>query len=223
VSKSQPDGGDWGSGSASLFRASRADHDPTASDRARVRDALARRLAAGAVVTTAADGAQSIAPKSARGLTLGNIVKVSVAVALVVTGSFAAMRTLDSSERSQPTQPVAPAPVPTSSSAMDQRPAPAQLARPESSPLNRPAARHLRSHSAPAKRATFASHAAASSAPSRAELESAPVMSAAPDSAVAASADFKAPTPAAGSRAESAALSRPSAQEPAARGAATNT
>jgi hypothetical protein len=44
VSKSPADWEDWSIGSESLFRAARADHDATASDREHVAAALARRL-----------------------------------------------------------------------------------------------------------------------------------------------------------------------------------
>jgi hypothetical protein len=152
-------------------------------------------------VTTGADGdAQASAAKSVRGVTLGNIAKISVALALVVTGSFAVMRTVGhSSEQPKPTQPSASArlsappsvlaPVPSSiaatrvaTPALNVRSTSVKGARSGSSPLIRSAARHLRSHAAPAKRASSSSYATASSVASLESDETAPAKPSPPSS-----------------------------------------
>jgi hypothetical protein len=90
VTKGQIDTDDWSSASEGLFRGARTGHDPTALDRARVRRALAQRLAAGAVVTLTAEGsAQAATSPSAQGVLLSKVLKISMSVAVVAAGSVA--------------------------------------------------------------------------------------------------------------------------------------
>ena len=91
MSKRESDDRDWSQASDSLFRASRGDHDPTANDRARVRLALARRLARGVPPTTDGGG-RAGATKALRGATIGNVAKLSLGVACVAAGVFAFTR-----------------------------------------------------------------------------------------------------------------------------------
>ena len=95
MSKRESGDRSWSQASDSLFRASRADHDPTVGDRARVRVALARRLANGAPLTTAG-GAPAAATKALGRATLGNAVKISLGVACVATAAFVFTRNDDS-------------------------------------------------------------------------------------------------------------------------------
>ncbi|HMJ12475.1 MAG TPA: hypothetical protein VK524_13715 [Polyangiaceae bacterium] len=110
MTKSQPDNGDWSDDSESLFAAARGDHDATAADRVRVRNALSARLAGGAAASHPAGGsAGSSAAKSVHLMTLGNFVKLSLVVAIVAAGSFALTRTLGrAAEPARPPHPVAP-------------------------------------------------------------------------------------------------------------------
>jgi hypothetical protein len=130
-SKSQTDHGEWSTASEALFQASRADHDPTASDRARVRRALANRLGGSAAATLTVDsGKQVIVQKSARGMTVGKLVKVAVCVACVGAGVPLIMHPLERART-----PLAAAPAATVFAA---RAAPAPNTHDHVAPLNLP-------------------------------------------------------------------------------------
>jgi len=83
----EPDNRDWSHASESLFRASRTDHDATSADRARVRRALARRLAGGAALTAGA-GARAAARRSFQAASLGKGLLVALGVACVAAGAL---------------------------------------------------------------------------------------------------------------------------------------
>lgn len=77
----------WAKTADALLRASRADHDPTASDRARVRLALSRRLASGAPVASGG-GEHSTPAMALRGALVGNAASLSLAAVCLAAGAF---------------------------------------------------------------------------------------------------------------------------------------
>jgi hypothetical protein len=90
----QPD--DWSSRSEALLRIARDDHAASAADRARVRSALARRLAQTSSVPAIDRGAQTaVLGKSAGSALLGKLTLLAVAVACVVAGTVAIERARD--------------------------------------------------------------------------------------------------------------------------------
>jgi len=160
---------DWSDGSASLFREARSDHDATAADRVRVHAALVDRLASeAAAASTSTAGASAAAGKAAQSVTVGNLAKLTLGIAIVMAGSFAITRAFDRSVPEPPAAPLVaprtvarpalPIPAPAAqSTAQSTAPAPRPLrARtkpaPEQAPA--PAPRVLRAHAAPAKRTT---------------------------------------------------------------------
>jgi hypothetical protein len=122
--RSQPN--DWSEQSEALFQSARGDHAPTAFDRARVRSALAQRLAAASNVAPAGGtlptpGAH---PRTSRAA-LGKLVKIGVGVACVMAGTFAVMRDHQSSKPAARTPAALP---PTAANAKPSAPAPAPAA-----------------------------------------------------------------------------------------------
>jgi hypothetical protein len=122
VSKAPRDIANWRSGSESLFRAARADHEASAADYARVQAELARRIAAGAPAKLALDGDElATATKLARAFTPGTIVKLFIGLSLLAAGSLAILRTIDSAQsrasRPDPVPSLAPAPPPSAAPA----------------------------------------------------------------------------------------------------------
>jgi hypothetical protein len=102
VNKSHIDPDDWSSDSEALFQAARADHDPTAADRARVRRELARRVAEASVEAPfGGDAASALAGKSSQSVVLANVAKLSIGVACVLAAVFAVLRLGGSEERSR--------------------------------------------------------------------------------------------------------------------------
>jgi hypothetical protein len=245
VSKSngQTDNGDWSSASDALFQAVRTDHDPTATDRARVRRALATRLGGGAPAALAVDGgAQAMARKGAHGATLGNIVKVSLGVACVVAVVSALMLAVGHpSERPAKTPLVAPAqsttvtpaqsttvtpaqsttvaPRQMPTSASDSHAAPVKVALSDSKRSARAASRLPRAHVALAKMATSVSNAPAPSDSMFAAPYPAPAKLATPEGNAPTRSDSKVMPAAASPPDVPVALSQPSPAEPADRAA----
>jgi hypothetical protein len=115
VSNRQNDKDGWSSDSASLFRAARRAHDPTALERARLDAVLARIQAGHADVSKAASGA----PIAARGVTaavLRQVAKVSLAVVCVAVVSLVVLRANRQASRPAPSEQ--PAPTATTTSPM---------------------------------------------------------------------------------------------------------
>jgi hypothetical protein len=150
---------DWSDGSAALFREARSDHDATLADRARVHAALVDRLAnQGAAASTS-----TVANKASQSVTVGNVAKLTLGIAILMAGSFALTRVFDRSAPEPLAEPLSaprtmqqPAllPVtapPTLPSPLEPRPA---RARTESVPAQAPAPkpRVLRAHTARATR-----------------------------------------------------------------------
>ena len=160
---SKMDERDWSDGSVSLFRAARSDHDATAADRARVHAALVDRLANEAASASTA-GASVAAEKAAQSVTVGNVAKLTLGIAIVVAGSFAITRGFD---RSAPEPPAAPLAAPrtvqqparpvlepaTQPSAPEPRRVRART-EPVTEQAPAPAPHVLRAHAKPAKRMT---------------------------------------------------------------------
>jgi hypothetical protein len=122
VGKSPKDSVDFRSGSESLLRAVRADHEASAADCARVEAELARRLAAGAPAKLALDGdTPAISAKPARTFTPGTVAKLWISVSLLAAGSLAIVRTVDfaHSRASRATTSLEPAPTPSAAPARD--------------------------------------------------------------------------------------------------------
>lgn len=113
MNEKEPDHRDWSEASDSLFRASRADHDPTASDRARVRTALAQRFADGAPITTGGGG-PAAATKALGNAAVGNLVKVALGVAFVATGALVFTRQDDAQPGADKTELALARPTPVS-------------------------------------------------------------------------------------------------------------
>jgi hypothetical protein len=100
VSKSPRHPEDWSSDSEALFQSARADHDPTAADRARVRRELARRVAEASVAAPiGGDVASALTLKSSQSVVVANLVKLSIGVACVLAAVFAVIRLGGSAER----------------------------------------------------------------------------------------------------------------------------
>lgn len=99
---------DWSHASESLFRSSRADHDATSADRARVRRVLARRLAGGAARTTGA-GARAASRSGFHSTWIGKGLMVALGVACVAAGAFVFTRDDRHAARSTATTSIASA------------------------------------------------------------------------------------------------------------------
>jgi hypothetical protein len=103
VSKTDQEGGDWGSRSEALFHDSRDDYDPTLADRKRVRDALDRRLGQGSYASKRATELQLPASKRASRWALGKLAKAGIGAACVmVAGSIVLTLGTDSRPRATP-------------------------------------------------------------------------------------------------------------------------
>jgi hypothetical protein len=117
------DSGDWSSQSEALFRSARGDHAPTANDRARVRSALAQRLAAASNIATAGSAAPSEGVhEHASRAALGKLLKIGAGVACVMAGTFAWMH---EHESSRPAVRTPAAVQPTAAGAKPEQPTPA--------------------------------------------------------------------------------------------------
>ncbi|HKU38609.1 MAG TPA: hypothetical protein VJR89_10695, partial [Polyangiales bacterium] len=90
MSKKPMESDDWSGRSEALFRAARAEHAPSAADRARVRSALAQRLAGSAVAPATGDHAPVSSADGGVGAAItGKVVKIGLGVACVVAGAVA--------------------------------------------------------------------------------------------------------------------------------------
>lgn len=97
MSKRPTEPDDWSRQSEALFHDARGTHAPTAADRARVRSALAHKLAAASGASSfGGDAEPGLAATGARHAALVNLVKVGLGVACVTAGAFAFMRAGDS-------------------------------------------------------------------------------------------------------------------------------
>jgi hypothetical protein len=160
------DSGDWSSQSEALFRSARGDHAPTADDRARVRSALAQRLAAASNVATAGSAAPSEGVhEHASRAALGKLLKIGAGVACVMAGTFAWVHEHESSRPAvrtpaavQPTaagaKPEQPTPAPTLSTqdaATTTHDEPVVVSHSDGTPTTRVVARRTRTRSTAAK------------------------------------------------------------------------
>jgi hypothetical protein len=131
VSKSHEDRVDWKSSSDSLLRASRADHEASAADCARVEAELARRLVTGAPAKFALESDElARTAKPARAFTPGTLAKLGIGVSLLAAGSLAILRTLDVARPrdSAATHAVAPPPAAAPADPAQREPAPKETA-----------------------------------------------------------------------------------------------
>ena len=111
MSKTPTDPRDWSEQAESLFRAARAEHEPSAVDRVRVRSALAQRLAGSSAAPGGSDAQASATGTGTSAAALGKLAKICIGVACAMTGAVALMRAGDApvTERAPPPAPSAPA------------------------------------------------------------------------------------------------------------------
>lgn len=104
MSGSENSGGDWGPAPETLFRASRTDHDATPGDRARVAEALARRLETVGTLSAAGNGVSQVSARAGGLVSFGNGLKLVLVVALTVGAVTLTRRSHHTSERADATQ-----------------------------------------------------------------------------------------------------------------------
>lgn len=103
MSKRQPEPADWSSRSEALFHGSRADHDPTASDRERIRSALDRRLGQASAGLKGGEDPHALLSNGAGRWALGKFARAGIGAACVIAaGSFWLARGSESLHRAPP-------------------------------------------------------------------------------------------------------------------------
>lgn len=106
MTKTPKDPVTWSSGCEAAFHSARMDHDPSASDRARVLRGLAERIANEPSEKTGLEraGAEQTTSQTPQGLSVLKLVKVALGATSVIFGAFGLMQALDTRDPQKSTE-----------------------------------------------------------------------------------------------------------------------